>query len=60
MRTCRDPWVPCHRVIAAAGGIGGYGRDLALKRALLRAEGLTVTLTRVKNFAEVRWRRGRM
>ena len=42
--------VPCHRVIAADGGIGGYGSDgwgsreerLALKRALLLREGVTV------------------
>jgi alkylated DNA nucleotide flippase Atl1 len=43
-------------VIAAAGQVGGYGRDIAIKRALLRAEGLTVTMTRVRNFAEVRWK----
>jgi O-6-methylguanine DNA methyltransferase len=42
--------VPCHRVIAADGTIGGYGSDgwgsreerLALKRALLLREGVTV------------------
>jgi methylated-DNA-[protein]-cysteine S-methyltransferase len=42
--------VPCHRVIAADGTIGGYGSDgwgsqeerLARKRALLRREGVTV------------------
>ena len=42
--------VPCHRVIAADGGIGGYGSDgwgsreerLALKRALLLREGVTI------------------
>lgn len=42
--------VPCHRVIAADGTIGGYGSDgwgsreerLDLKRALLRREGVTV------------------
>jgi len=43
--------VPCHRVIAADGTIGGYGGDawgsvedrLAIKRDLLVREGVTVT-----------------
>ena len=43
MRTCTAPGVPAHRVIAAAGRLGGYGGNLELKRALLRAEGQTVT-----------------
>lgn len=32
--------VPCHRVIAADGRIGGYGSDLSVKRALLAIEGI--------------------
>ena len=55
MRECRDPATPCHRVIASAGGLGGYGGNLRLKRELLRAEGLEVGMTRVRNFATVRW-----
>jgi len=55
MRGCGDPSVPCHRVIAAAGGLGGYGGSLERKRQLLRAEGLEVTPTRVRGFAAVRW-----
>lgn len=31
--------VPCHRVIAAGGGLGGYGGGLAAKRQLLELEG---------------------
>ncbi len=31
--------VPCHRVIGSDGGLHGYGGGLALKEALLRAEG---------------------
>ena len=42
--------IPCHRVIAADGTIGGYGGDgwldrddqLARKEALLQREGVTV------------------
>ena len=56
MRGCGDPSVPCHRVIAAAGGIGGFGGYLDRKRQLLRAEGLEVTTTRIRGFAAVRWR----
>ena len=32
------PFVPCHRVVAAAG-LGGYGGGLTLKQAMLRIEG---------------------
>lgn len=60
MRETRDPATPCHRVIAAGGGLGGYGGNLQLKRELLRAEGLEVGMTRVRDFARVRWQpRGR-
>jgi methylated-DNA-[protein]-cysteine S-methyltransferase len=31
--------IPCHRVVAAGGKIGGYGGGLAIKRKLLRLEG---------------------
>jgi methylated-DNA-[protein]-cysteine S-methyltransferase len=30
--------IPCHRVVAAGGGLGGYGGGLALKRRLLALE----------------------
>jgi len=59
MRETRDPATPCHRVIAAGGGLGGYGGNLQLKRELLRAEGLEVGMTRVRDFARARWRGGR-
>jgi O-6-methylguanine DNA methyltransferase len=39
MRECKASDVPAHRVIAAAGQIGGYGGNIELKKALLRAEG---------------------
>lgn len=55
MRECRDPRVPCHRVIGAAGALGGYGSNLQVKRELLRAEGLEVGMSRVRRFTQVRW-----
>jgi O-6-methylguanine DNA methyltransferase len=55
MRECSAPGIPCHRVIAAAGRLGGYGGNLELKRALLRAEGVLVARMRVKDFAARRW-----
>lgn len=33
--------LPCHRVVASGGGIGGYGGGLAMKRRLLALEGVT-------------------
>jgi methylated-DNA-[protein]-cysteine S-methyltransferase len=55
MRECRDPGVPCHRVIAAGGALGGYGGSVQVKRELLRAEGLIVGLARIRQFQSVRW-----
>jgi O-6-methylguanine DNA methyltransferase len=40
-----NPWpiiVPCHRVVAADGSLGGYSAGVEWKRLLLRIEGLTV------------------
>jgi O-6-methylguanine DNA methyltransferase len=54
MARAKRPGIPYHRVIAAGGMLGGYSQ-LALKRALLAAEGLEVTPRRVRNFARVRW-----
>lgn len=55
MRECGDPRVPCHRVIAAGGALGGFGGSLQIKRERLRAEGLDVGMTRVRGFADARW-----
>jgi O-6-methylguanine DNA methyltransferase len=55
MRACRARDVPCHRVIAAGGRLGGYGGNLELKRALLRAEGIGVSGNRLRGFGEKRW-----
>lgn len=56
MRGCRAPGVPCHRVVAAGGRIGGYGGNEELKRGLLRAEGLTVSRRRIRDFDRNRFR----
>ena len=50
MKGCRVPGIPCHRVVAAAGRVGGYGGNEALKRALLAAEGLAVSGRRIRDF----------
>jgi methylated-DNA-[protein]-cysteine S-methyltransferase len=34
--------VPCHRVLAANGTLGGYGGGLEMKRGLLEIEGITI------------------
>jgi len=57
MRDCRRPDVPCHRVIAAGGRLGGYGGNEGLKRALLAAEGLAVSGSRIRELERVRFKR---
>jgi O-6-methylguanine DNA methyltransferase len=54
LREASQPGLPYHRVIAAGGQLGGYS-DLALKRALLVAEGLVVSGRRVRHFERVCW-----
>jgi O-6-methylguanine DNA methyltransferase len=48
MRTCRRPDVPCHRVIAAGGRLGGCGGNETVKRAILLAEGVPFAGRRVR------------
>jgi O-6-methylguanine DNA methyltransferase len=55
MRGCSRRDVPCHRVIAAGGRVGGYGGNEVLKRALLTAEGVVVSGSRVRDLERVRW-----
>ena len=50
MRDCGATGVPCHRVIAAAGRLGGYGGYSGLKRELLRAEGIELRGSTVRDF----------
>jgi O-6-methylguanine DNA methyltransferase len=55
MKACRVPGIPCHRVIAAGGRLGGYGGSEGLKRALLTAEGVTVAGRRIREFDRKRY-----
>jgi O6-methylguanine-DNA--protein-cysteine methyltransferase len=34
--------VPCHRVVAAHGGLGGFSAGLDWKRRLLAREGISI------------------
>lgn len=56
MSRCGSSDVPCHRVVAAGGGLGGYGAAPGLKRALLAAEGVVVRGRRIRDFSKHRWR----
>jgi O-6-methylguanine DNA methyltransferase len=47
MRDCRRADVPCHRVVAAGGRLGGYGGRETMKRALLVAEGIEMRGPRI-------------
>jgi O-6-methylguanine DNA methyltransferase len=55
MKGCRVPGIPCHRVIAAGGRLGGYGGSEGLKRALLVAEGIIVMGRRIRDFDRKRY-----
>ena len=56
MRDCKARDVPCHRVVAAEGRLGGYGGAPGLKRSLLQAEGIALRGTRIRDFDLLRWR----
>lgn len=50
--------IPCHRVVATDGTIGGFmgsrtGKHIKQKIALLRSEGITIRANKVQNFAQV-------
>lgn len=55
------PRVPCHRVVASDGTIGGYmgktsGSEIAKKVRMLKAEGVKVSGKRILNFSQVLFR----
>lgn len=56
MRDCHDPSVPCHRVVAAGGRLGGYGGRENVKRELLELEGVPVAGRRLRRFSDAHWR----
>lgn len=41
MQRCTRTDIPCHRVVAAGGRLGGYAGNPMLKRDLLASEGVT-------------------
>lgn len=55
MRRADEPGLPYHRVIAAGGRLGGFGRFPQMKADRLTAEGHTVRRGRVIGFADRRW-----
>jgi O-6-methylguanine DNA methyltransferase len=56
MRQCDDPGVPCHRVVAAGGRLGGYGGRPEEKRRRLQQEGIRLGGERIRQFTAMRWR----
>lgn len=54
------PVVPCHRVVASNGNIGGFkghttGKDINKKISLLKKEGVNVKANKIENFKEVNY-----
>jgi methylated-DNA-[protein]-cysteine S-methyltransferase len=46
------PQIPCHRVVAANGSVGGYAFGTTKKTSLLFCEGITITGGKVVDFNE--------
>lgn len=55
MRRADEPGLPYHRVVAAGGRLGGFGRMPHLKAQLLAAEGVVVRGGRIASFPQRRW-----
>jgi methylated-DNA-[protein]-cysteine S-methyltransferase len=47
------PEVPCHRVVASDGTIGGFNKGITEKIRMLRAEGIKITGKKIINFGQV-------
>lgn len=47
------PSVPCHRVVASDGRIGGYSGGVPKKIRMLKAEGVTTKKGRIVDFKDV-------
>jgi len=54
------PQVPCHRVVASDGSIGGFAFGLARKKQLLRREGITICAEKIRDFETVRMKLRRL
>ena len=55
MNTNPDPIVvPCHRVVASDGGIGGYAYGTKVKKDILAGEGVSFDGDRIKDFEKRR------
>jgi methylated-DNA-[protein]-cysteine S-methyltransferase len=51
------PMVPCHRVVASDGTIGGFmgtrtGKNIQKKMELLRSEGITIVGNKIMDFPQ--------
>ncbi len=46
--------VPCHRVVASNGDIGGYAYGTKMKKEILASEGLSFEGDRIKDFEKRR------
>jgi methylated-DNA-[protein]-cysteine S-methyltransferase len=55
MREAAEPGLPCHRVVAAGGRLGGFGGRPDVKLALLAAEGHRFRQRRLIDFRASRW-----
>lgn len=56
MKGCKDPNIPCHRVVRSNGQVGGYSETL-VKQSLLKAEGIALIGRRLRHFTRLRWQR---
>ncbi len=50
------PIVPCHRVVASDGSIGGFAHGSARKKELLQSEGIYFDDDMIRDFDSVLWR----
>lgn len=50
------PIVPCHRVVASDGSLGGFADGSAAKVALLEKEGIAVSEGKIVDFEKKVWR----
>lgn len=46
--------VPCHRVVASGGKIGGYSRGFDMKKRILESEGILVKNEKIVEFEKKR------